>query len=257
MQDLISVITNDHIDENKLNSAYDFHCRGHNRNILNFTPYPPKITKLSNDSIHMMEFKENNFGGKVIDCHPKKIHKQKRKPSCREFYEKNAPLSNKIFKSLLFNSFGQDLKKNGRRPYPSAGAFYATEIIIFVQNVEGIEVGSYHYLPISHKLEKLNYTTKEKVTDSLLLNKNKLKNFDFFILYASLASRYIAKYGMRGYRLACLEVGSMYQNFISCSEKLGLTGCLWGGFIDEELSVNLGTDPRVLWPMVCQVLGRQ
>ena len=82
-------------------------------------------------------------------------------------------------------------------------------------------------------------------------------DFDFAIFYSTLAAIPIAKYGARGYRLAMVEAGSMYQLASQIAQSVSLQNRVWGGLDDEGLSIALGIDPRAVWPLVCQIFGRR
>uniref|UniRef100_UPI001428AA4A SagB/ThcOx family dehydrogenase n=1 Tax=Type-D symbiont of Plautia stali TaxID=1560356 RepID=UPI001428AA4A len=184
-------------------------------------------------------------------------HHPERAPSANEFTA-HFPLAREIFETIFINSLGASTSQRVLRyPYPSGGALYSGQAIVFINNVEGYKKGSYHYLPISNQFEKLDSLCESIVNDALFIrNDHNLKNYDFFILYGSLIDKHLCKYGYRGYRLAILEIGSMYRNTELELQRLNLGSTIWGGFQDEALSVALGIDPRVVIPVICQIVGR-
>jgi len=145
-----------------------------------------------------------------------------------------------------------------RRPYPSGGALYSVQVTVFVRHVGNIEVGAYHVLPCSRELERLHSLPESVVSDRLFLGMNsKLRAFDFAILYSAIGAIPLAKYRNRGYRLALVEAGSMYQVAIQNADLIGISNRVWGGFDDDGLSIAFGIDPRVAWPVMCQIFGRE
>lgn len=48
----------------------------------------------------------------------------------------------------------------------------------------------------------------------------------------------------------------MFQEMSRCLSELGLSDRVWGGFDDDGLSLSMGVDPRVAWPVICQLIGR-
>ena len=257
MHDLSSVIIADKINQITLRDAYLFHSKSNNRNKRDFTPFAPLPSNLSAKEIADLEYIERKFGGSVIDCEHSS-DAQIRRPSSAYKFSKEGKLEYNVFSTILYESFGEAIVNgNKRRPYPSGGAFYPIQIVLHVRNVNGLTSGCYHYLPSTRRLEKLISGNEKDIQKSLFLESNSdLEAYDFVIFYTSLAAQHIVKYGLRGYRLSLLEAGSAYQACLTACSARGLETRIWGGFEDDSLAVACGIDPRVAWPIVCQLVGR-
>ena len=247
----------DHIDRALMRDAYVFHARGHNRISAGWSTKPPAATNLSVEKIHAMEFAEHVFGGQRVDAPLRgRCAAQGRKPSASIFSPGTYLLLDDLL-DLLNASIGTCLEPPHTRPYPSGGALYCGQATIYARHVRGLKPGAYHYLPCARQLECLPARPAEEIDKYLFAAPaDGLRDYAFFVLYSIMATFPLAKYGMRGYRLACIEIGSMYQSLICQSEKAGLRSRIWGGFADEALSVAMGIDPRVAWPVICHLAGK-
>ena len=215
-------------------------------------------TLLSESQIEALQWSEHAFDKITCLIQNTGISDYLERPPSATFFTHLSPLDYNVFSTILYNSFAA--RQNSERtimPYPSGGAIYSGQIIVFIKNVSNIEQGAYHYLPITSKLEKLNSLPIDIVEKSLFMNFSpEFINYDFFIFYGSIISKHICKYGHRGYRLGVMEIGSMYRNMELHVTNLHLQSRVWGGFKDESLTVSLGVDPRVIMPMICQLIGR-
>jgi SagB-type dehydrogenase family enzyme len=216
---------------------------------------------MSVNQIAALEFGEYSFGGEQTDIARSTVGNvlTKRPPSANGFDGHASPLPKELFDKFLEDSFLSNHPDGAqkRRSYPSGGALYSVQVTLFVRNISNIEPGAYHLLPCSARLEALENLTESEVCERLFLGGNSaFAGFDFVILYSTMAIVPIAKYRRRGYRLALVEAGSMYQLASLSADTAGLGNRVWGGFDDDGLSLSLGLDPRVCWPVMCQLFGR-
>jgi len=256
MHDSRLSLANDTIDQDVYRQTYAFHGQTCNRYDSRLISHGSP-TELSVSQISSMEFSEYVFGGVSHSFNLDNLNAGFRHKSADTFNRISGGLDLDVFEKFIAECFMDSSGVSAKRSYPSGGALYSGQVTIYVRGVEGIERGSYHVLPRSHKVEKLITMSDEIVEDRLFLTQShKLHDYDFAILYSSLASIPLAKYRNRGYRLALLEAGSMYQLATHVSQNYGLSSRVWGGFDDDGLSTALGVDPRVAWPIVCQIFGR-
>jgi SagB-type dehydrogenase family enzyme len=259
MHDYLISVINDSVDEKIKNEITEFHIKSNNRDVPDFTPFPLIKTLLTNEQIQGLEKTEHPFSGNRISLNSTiNSSTGKRKPSA-SYLKKHDPLLKKTLDDIIIKSFGTFLN-NGQisYPYPSGGGLYSAQIIIYLKNIEGYEPGAYHYLAVSNQLERLVSLQENLIEKALFINEeSRFNHYDFFILYSSLIDKHVCKYGYRGYRLAMVEIGSMFRNLEIETQKEGLRSRVWGGFNDEALSISLGIDPRVLTPVICQIIGRQ
>lgn len=174
--------------------------------------------------------------------------------SLRKFNDQMIQLS--TLEVFFSQSFSQD--KNRHRAYPSGGALYPVEVVLAFKEkrVEGhLEPGLYHYLPVSQSLEPIGSFSKTKQFDDLY-QQGPLEGIpNFVIIYFINMPRAINKYGIRGFRHAMMEVGSMYQQAALVASELNLSNCLWSQFSDHKVSGICGLNPGVFTPCIIQHFG--
>jgi SagB-type dehydrogenase family enzyme len=80
-------------------------------------------------------------------------------------------------------------------------------------------------------------------------------NPSFYVLYCVNLKKSIFKYRTRGYRLSLLEVGSMYQNMLSCAQSAGVSSRVLSGFPERQIAHMCHLDGRLLLPTIVQAFG--
>lgn len=129
------------------------------------------------------------------------------------------------------------------RPVPSAGARHAFETYIAVLNVEGLEKGVYHYLPMNHSLEFITAADniEQKVTDSLCGQKFAGKSAAVFY-YSAVPYRSEWRYPMGAHKVMLLDAGHVMQNlYLSCG-AVGCGTCAIAAYNQELADSLLGLD---------------
>lgn len=113
------------------------------------------------------------------------------------------------------------------RTVPCGGARHEFECYMMIQNVEGLEDGSYHYLPMEHRIELLR--TKAELEEaegmpfrdiiSATLNKQVWAAKGNVVFYYSMvAYRAEWRYGIHAHRVALIDAGHITENlYIACS----------------------------------------
>ena len=180
-----------------------------------------------------------------------------RKPSLRQFSKKLLDFSD--INTLLINSFSPN--DEGHRPYPSAGALYPIEPILFLFKErlchdKPLVSGCYHFKSVDRTLELIKELEMLPTIKRLfhgLVDEDAPPNL--CILYLMHIGKSIFKYRYRGYRHALMEVGSMYQQVTMVSQSLGLGSTVWSGFNDYQVMHELGLDRRIFLPLTLQFLG--
>jgi hypothetical protein len=77
----------------------------------------------------------------------------------------------------------------------------------------------------------------------------------FYVVYFINLKKAIFKYRSRGYRLALMEVGSMYQQMLRVAQDHGVGSRVLSGFSEYALAKNCGLDSRVLLPAIIQAFA--
>jgi SagB-type dehydrogenase family enzyme len=113
------------------------------------------------------------------------------------------------------------------RTVPCGGARHEFECYMLIQNVEGLEDGSYHYLPMEHKIELLD--TKAALEERLGIQYRDLMvatingqlwgaKSNVIFHYSMVAYRAEWRYGIRAHRTALIDAGHVTENlYIACS----------------------------------------
>ena len=193
----------------------------------------------------------------VISCTSSTTVLNARNSSLRQFSPKMLSFSD--INTLLINSFSPN--HLGTRPYPSAGALYPIEPVLFlfkerVLHDQLIESGCYHFKAIDRTLELIKQMEMRPTMKRLfhgLVDVDAPPNL--CILYLMHIGKSIFKYRYRGYRHALMEAGSMYQQVAMVSQSLGLGSTVWSGFNDYQMMHELGLNRRVFLPLTLQFLG--
>lgn len=128
------------------------------------------------------------------------------------------------------------------RAAPSGGGLYPLEIYIYMQNAD-IESGIYHYRPDINAIELISQKAGIKdITNALACDNINMNNACCIIFVTSMFLRTLLKYGERGYRFIMQEVGFVAQNISLICEAIGLSSCMLGGFIDDDINKILDID---------------
>ena len=117
---------------------------------------------------------------------------------------------------------------------PSGGARHEFETYLLVQNVEGLQPGAYHYLPMEHALEYLHPV--ENLTETLVKTVNGQSwagksNVTFY--WSMVPYRAEWRYGIYAHRVALIDAGHVGQNLYLAATALGLGTCGIASFSHE------------------------
>jgi SagB-type dehydrogenase family enzyme len=106
---------------------------------------------------------------------------------------------------------------------------------MIIQNVESLEDGYYHYLPLIHKIECLSthQDLKPFIIKALGDQAWAAKaNINFF--YSVVAYRCEWRYGIYAHRVALIDVGHISQNMYLAATSIHLGGC-GVGYLNEAV----------------------
>jgi SagB-type dehydrogenase family enzyme len=184
-----------------------------------------------------------------------------RQPSAARFDP--APLGFATVTALLARTLIAQPSEPGaaRMPYPSGGALYP--VLPFLcrtsLSVADWPVGQdiFQVLPFSRSLEPLPARADASSLLAALSGDaaGALGQPAFALVYAVHLDKAVFKYRYRGFRLAQMEVGSMYQRVTEQAQAMGLASRVWAGFSDCRVASRLGLDATQVLPMVVQFLG--
>lgn len=129
------------------------------------------------------------------------------------------------------------------RTVPCGGARHEFETYLLIRQVEGLEPGAYHYLPMEHALEFLHPVRDmdDAITRSLSGQKWAAKaNVVFY--WSMVPYRAEWRYGIYAHRGALIDVGHVGQNLYLACTGAGLGTCAIGAFSHEVCNELFGLD---------------
>lgn len=134
-------------------------------------------------------------------------------------------------------------RKATLRTVPSAGARHPFETYLFINRVEGLEAGLYHYLALEHKLELLG--TIENQADSVsaaYCGQTFFGNAPVAFVWTVTPYRCEWRYQTKAQKYSLIDVGHVCQNLYLACEAIGCGTCAIGayeqGLADELLQLD-------------------
>lgn len=141
------------------------------------------------------------------------------------------------------------------RTVPSAGGLYPLEVYCLIYNVEGIEPGIYHYVPLYNALERIADLVPRDEAILSFLRQDAVMTSAAVLVVTAVSDRVMEKYGERGYRFILIEAGHLAQNANLAAQASGLGSLNLGGFSDAELSEILSLDSEIEFPVYAIAIG--
>ncbi|NPA85057.1 MAG: SagB/ThcOx family dehydrogenase [Crenarchaeota archaeon] len=161
-----------------------------------------------------------------------------------------SPLALEEVAQLLWAAYG--ITKPPRyKTAPSAGATYPLAVYLVSGEVEGLEPGSYKYLPEAHALVMVRRgDLRPKLYEASLRQPWVLRAPASLVLGADFG-RTTSVYGKRGIRYVWMEFGHASQNVYLQAVSLGLGTVAVAAFYDEEVKAVVGMeeDPGYVMPV--------
>lgn len=150
--------------------------------------------------------------------------------SSRSYIQEAMSLTQLSF--LLYMSQGiKAVSPNGYatwRTVPCGGARHPFETYLLVQNVAGLEAGSYHYLPMTHQLELLEAMPVEDVPPLMVRTMfgqgwTARSNVIFYWSFTPYRAEW--RYGPFAHKINLVDLGHVGQNLYLACAALGLGSC--------------------------------
>ena len=130
-------------------------------------------------------------------------------------------------------------RKATLRTVPSAGARHPFETYLFINRVEGLEPGLYHYLALEHKLEliKTIEDQADRVTKAFG-GQAFFGNAPVGFVWTVIPYRTEWRYTLDAQKYALLDIGHVCQNLYLSCEAIGCGACAIGAY-DQKLADSL------------------
>lgn len=129
------------------------------------------------------------------------------------------------------------------RTVPSGGARHGFETYLYIRNLDGLEPGLYHYLPMEHQLEFLDEleNAEETVSNSLCGQSWAFKaNVVFYWSFAAYRCEW--RYGIYAHRPALMDAGHVGQNLYLACTALGVGTCAIAAFDNDTCNRMFALD---------------
>ncbi len=142
------------------------------------------------------------------------------------------------------------------RTVPGGGARHPFEVYMAVQNIEGLENGFYHYLPMKHHLEclKQQQDLKDFIGKSLQGQIWAAKaNVVFY--YSFVCYRAEWRYGIYAHRMCMADAGHVTENVYLAATSIGLGGCAVGAVDGPMCDEEFGLDGEEEFVFYCMPVG--
>lgn len=250
-----------YVDPEVLDDVKAFHARG------NFASLPEFSERTFVSAVPVSQL--DRFENKEVLFRPGFSSSEKLDTSLHDGYQRTPSgigfcdkrkLGKGTIEKLLVNAFSSPEPGSLRRPYPSGGAQYPVEVFLcrLSENNENWASGNnvYHYLPLSRALEPVAVGNIDEIHRCLSGgDAERLGRPHFALVYCIVLEKALFKYRYRGYRMALMEAGSMYQNAGQVADRLGLKNRVWAGFTDYYVAKTMNIDPRTAAPVIIQFFG--
>ena len=160
----------------------------------------------------------------------------------RRSYDGN-PLTLEELAFLLWAAQGVKTVNEYRtlRTAPSGGARHPLELYVFVNSVEGLKPGLYHYLALENRLERLGCRVNQ--ADQLtyaLAGQVFAGNAPVCLVWTAVPYRSEGRYDEHGHKDILLDAGHSCQNVYLACEELRLGCCALAAYDQEALDELLG-----------------
>jgi len=127
------------------------------------------------------------------------------------------------------------------RNVPSAGARHALETYVFVNRVEGVEPGCYHYLPQTHELELISQDEQQiQKLSAAFCGQTFFGGSAVAFVWTAVPYRMEWRYGTMAEKLILLDAGHVCQNLYLAAASIGCGVCAIGAYEQDKADELLG-----------------
>lgn len=173
-------------------------------------------------------------------------------------FDISAPVPMETISAVLYTTL-RDIDRGSyvSRPYPSAGARYATEVYLIANRITELPPALYHFDPTACRLCTLFDDQQSIATANKCFTETTAANPAGVLVFSAVLPRICVKYGARGYRFALLEAGAACALTEIALEINDLATVWIGGFADDRLASALGfsMEAELELPLVALAFG--
>lgn len=213
--------------------------------LSNYEKFPQKKKVFTKERIKLSSSYENN--SLYDSLNNRKSYKLLDYRIPIDLYE----LSELLVLSYCGRNTNDPKSSNFIKSVPSAGGRYPLSLFIFAFNIIGIEQGIYYWDPFETCIGLVKRGDfRDHLSNAISnVNKNDIEKCSFAIVITANIDQTISKYGNRGYRHICMDVGYVSQNLYLMSSYLKIATRAVAGFYDDKLAnllCNMSSDEPML-----------
>jgi SagB-type dehydrogenase family enzyme len=120
------------------------------------------------------------------------------------------------------------------RPAPSGGARHPFETYLIVNNIEGLENGHYHYLPLTHQLEVLSKKSDETALVESVNGQKFTAGANVVFYLSAIPYRAEWRYGLKSHKVMLIDLGHLGQNLYLAAEGIHAGACAIASYDQEK-----------------------
>ena len=128
------------------------------------------------------------------------------------------------------------------RTAPSAGALYPFETYLYVDKVEEVPKGIYHFNVADFALECIKAGDFNQAFTAAGLGQPVVRRAAVVIIWTAMMLRCMTKYRDRAMRYIPMDMGHVCQNVQLAATAMGFGSCPIGAFYDDDFNELLGVD---------------
>jgi SagB-type dehydrogenase family enzyme len=128
------------------------------------------------------------------------------------------------------------------RTAPSAGALYPFETYLYIDKVQGVPQGIYHFNVPDFALARLQEGNFSREFANASLGQPVVSRAAVVIIWTAMMLRCMVKYRDRAMRYIPMDLGHVCQNLQLAATAMGFGSCPIGAFYDDDFNRLLGVD---------------
>ena len=142
------------------------------------------------------------------------------------------------------------------RTVPAGGARHEFETYLLVKNIEGLETGIYHFLPLNFQIERISDIPEwEKQIEEALVGQKWATKANVIFFWSCVPYRSEWRYSFFAHRVILMDIGYVSQNLYLACESIGLGTCAIGAFDPVVSTKLLCLDGEEEFPILCSPVG--
>ncbi len=142
------------------------------------------------------------------------------------------------------------------RTVPSGGARHEFETYFTVKNIENLEAGAYHYLPLTHEIEFLGKIKHpDKSVTKALAGQSWASKANVIFFWSVVPYRTEWRYSCFSHRIILVDIGHVCQNLYIASVSIGLGTCAIGAFNGQLCDSIFGLDGEEEFTILASPVG--